>query len=70
MLKTKHIGVNYSYFSPTGEEPAFSWSPCESCNDTLDGMRYEITCREGFCNPQGEIVEFLVCIDCFFELFL
>ena len=55
-MLTKHIGVNHSYFSPVDSEPAFSWLPCDSCNSTLGGMRYEVTCREGFCNPQGEIL--------------
>ena len=46
-------------------EPFFSWSSCENCNDHLGGNRYAVIYRETL---YGEILHADICEDCFIGL--
>lgn len=54
--------------SPASEEPYFSRYPCECCNSSLGGDRYDFVGRLGK-RHDAEITELSCCTDCFGYLF-
>jgi hypothetical protein len=57
-------GINcLSSDSRYGEEPFFSWRPCECCESDLGGDRYTAS---GYCPESGEVYTYDICIDCMY----
>ena len=45
-------------------EPSFSWSPCECCDSSLGGNRYDAKALD----DGGELYELSICEDCVFYI--